>query len=315
MTRRIYLKMKSLQEAVEIFLGHWDLSTMLSMEKIATTEAAGRVTAAPVFARFSVPTYHSAAMDGIALEAKRTFGAAPEKPIRLKLGVDAFWVNTGQCLPPGTNSVIMVEQLHQLDPDTVEIQAAAFPWQYVRKVGEDIVATELLLPQNHLITPAEVGAMLGAGVLEVAVKQIPRVLVIPTGDELVDVQHLEGVKAPPAGKVVEFNSWVLVHLLRQWGAICHRHEIVPDEPEQLRQAILHAVQGDYHIVVVNAGSSAGSEDHTANLIAELGEVLVHGVAIMPGKPTVLGEVNSVPVVGNPGYPVSAVISLEQFVRP
>jgi len=313
MSRRIYLKMKTLLEAQETFLRRWDLERMLSGETIPTLESAGRVTAAPVFARFSVPTFHGAAMDGIAVRAEGTFGSTPESPRRLTVERDAHWVNTGQALPPGTDAVIMVEHLHQIDEATLEIQAAAFPWQHVRKVGEDIVATELLLPQNHLITPYELGALLGAGVLEVEVKRRPRVLVIPTGNELVEAESLRGADAPPAGRVVEFNSWVLVNLIRQWGAICDRHPIVPDRPEALRRVLLQATAGDYH--VVNAGSSAGSEDHTADLIEELGELLVHGVAIMPGKPTVLGEIGGKPVVGNPGYPVSAVISLEQFVRP
>lgn len=315
MSRRIYLKMKTLPDAREIFLRRWELERMLPGETISTLDAAGRVTAAPVFSRFSVPTFHAAAMDGIAVRAETTFGSTAECPQRLRVGREAFWVNTGQTLPPGTDAVIMVEHLHQIDEGTLEIQAAAFPWQHVRKVGEDIVATELLLPQNHLITPYEVGALLGAGVLEVEVKRRPRVLVIPTGDELVEAESLRGAEAPPAGKVVEFNSWVLVNLIRQWGATCDRHPIVPDRPEALRRVLLEATAGDYHVVIVNAGSSAGSQDHTANLIEELGEVLVHGVAIMPGKPTVLGEIRGKPVMGNPGYPVSAVISLEQFVRP
>ena len=315
MSRRIYLKMKTLAEARDIFLRRWDLERMLSGEIIPTLEAPGRVTAAPVFARFSVPTFHAAAMDGVAVRAEGTFGSTPESPRRLTVGSDAHWVNTGQALPPGTDAVIMVEHLHQVDEATLEIQAAAFPWQHVRKLGEDMVATELLLPQNHLITPYELGALLGAGVLEVEVRRRPRVLVIPTGDELVEAESLRGAEAPPANRVVEFNSWVLVNLIRRWGAICDRHAIVPDRPEILRRVLLEATAGGYQLVIVNAGSSAGSEDHTADLIEELGELLVHGVAIMPGKPTVLGEIGGKAVVGTPGYPVSAVISLEQFVRP
>ena len=315
MTRRIYLKMKSLEEAREIFLGNWNLEGILSAEKVPTFEAAGRVTAAPVFARFSTPTFHSAAMDGIAVRAKRTFGATPEKPMRLELESEAIWINTGQPMPPDFDAVIMVENLHQIDGHRVEIQAAAFPWQHVRKVGEDIVATELLLPQNHRITAYDIGALLAAGVLEFQVKRRPQVLVVPTGDELTEADELLHVDTVPAGKIVEFNSWVLANLIQQWGGRCDRHPIVPDDPNRLRHLLQEAVAGKYDLVIINAGSSAGSEDHTANLIAELGKVLVHGVAIMPGKPTVLGEIQGIPVVGNPGYPVSAIISLEQFVRP
>jgi len=315
MARRIYLRMKSLGEAREIFLGHWDLGNILAGERVPSVEAAGRVTAAPVFARFSSPTFHSAAMDGIAVRAERTFGATQESPLQLGLESEALWINTGQPMPPDTDAVIMVENIHQVDQQKVEIQAAAFPWQHVRKVGEDIVATELLLPQNHRINAYDVGALLAAGVSELQVKRQPQVLVIPTGDELVDADELRHNEAVPAGEIVEFNSWVLVNLVRQWGGLCDRHPILPDDPERLRQVLLKAAAGNYDLVIVNAGSSAGSEDHTANLIDELGKVLVHGVAIMPGKPTVLGEIQGKPVVGNPGYPVSAVISMEQFVRP
>lgn len=315
MSRRIYLKMKSLEEAREIFLGHWNLAVMLADETVPTVESADRVTAAPVFARFSAPTFHSAAMDGISVRAERTFGATQESPMQLELGSDANWINTGQPMPAGADAVIMVENIHQIDDQEVEIQTAAYPWQHVRKVGEDIVATELLLPQSHMITAYDIGALLAAGILELQVKRQPQVLIIPTGNELVEAEALKQMETVPRGGIVEFNSWVLVNLVRQWGGRCDRQPITPDDPEQLRQLLLNAVAGNYDLVIINAGSSAGSEDHTANLIDELGEILVHGVAIMPGKPTVLGDIQGKPVVGNPGYPVSAVISMEQFVRP
>ncbi|MEJ2364266.1 MAG: molybdopterin-binding protein, partial [Deltaproteobacteria bacterium] len=315
MSRRIYLKMKSLKEAQDIFLTHWNLGEMLSAETVATGDAAGRVCAAPVFARFSSPTFHSAAMDGISVRAERTFGARPESPLELRIGTEARWINTGQPMPGDADAVIMVENIHQIEANRVEIQAAAYPWQNVRKVGEDIVATELLLPQNHQINACDVGALLAAGVLELQVYRRPKVLIIPTGNELVEAEELRGKEKVPAGAIVEFNSWVLANLVRQWGGKCERHPIIPDDPALLRRELLDGVAGSYDVIIVNAGSSAGSEDYTANLIAELGEVLVHGVAIMPGKPTVLGDISGKPVIGNPGYPVSAVISMEQFVRP
>jgi len=315
MSRRIYLKMKSLKEARDIFLTHWNVAELLSAETVATVDAGGRVTAAPVFARFSSPTFHSAAMDGISVKAEQTFGARPESPMELKIGTDATWINTGQPMPGDGDAVIMVENIHQLDEETVEIQAAAYPWQNVRKVGEDIVATELLLPQNHRVNPYDIGALLAAGVLELQVYRRPQVLIIPTGNELVEAEALKDKDNVPPGMIVEFNSWVLANLVLQWGGKCDRQPIIPDDPALLRQELLNGVEGKYDAIIINAGSSAGSEDHTANLIAELGEVLVHGVAIMPGKPTVLGDIRGKPVVGNPGYPVSAVISMEQFVRP
>ena len=290
MSRRVYLKMKSLKEARDIFLTHWNLDEMLSAETVATGDAAGRVSAAPVFARFSSPTFHSAAMDGISVRAEQTFGARPESPLELRIGTDARWINTGQPMPGDADAVIMVENIHQIDEKTVEIQAAAYPWQNVRKVGEDIVATELLLPQNHQINAYDIGALLAAGVLELQVYRRPQVLIIPTGNELVEAEELKDKERVPEGAIVEFNSWVLASLVHQWGGECDRHPIIPDDPGLLRQELVDGVDGKYDVIIINAGSSAGSEDYTADLIAELGEVLVHGVAIMPGKPTVLGEI-------------------------
>jgi putative molybdopterin biosynthesis protein len=307
--------MKTLEEARRIFLERWRFGDFLSSEKTPTVKAVGRVTSVPVFARLSSPTFHSGAMDGIAVRAEQTFGAKPESPVQLELGTDAQWINTGQPMPAKADAVIMVEHIHLVDDHTVEIQAAAYPWQHVRKVGEDMVATELLLPQNHLVSAYDIGALLAAGVLELEVKRRPQVLVIPTGNELIEAEALKESETVPEGKIVEFNSWVLVNLVSEWGGQCDRHPIIPDEPTRLRRGLLKAVADNYDLVVINAGSSAGSEDHTTNLIAELGEVLVHGVTMMPGKPTVLGDIQGKPVVGNPGYPVSAVISMEQFVRP
>jgi len=298
--------MKSLEEARRILRERWHFADLLSSETMPTVEAVGRVTATPVFARFSSPTFHSSAMDGIAVRAERTFGAKPESPLQLKLDTEAEWINTGQPMPAEADAVIMVENIHQVNDQLVEIQAAAYPWQHVRRVGEDIVATELLLPQNHLIGAYDIGALLAAGVLEVEVKRRPQVLVIPTGNELLEAEVLQECESVPEGKIVEFNSWVLVNLVRKWGGQCDRHSIIPDEPADLRRALLKAIADKYDLIVINAGSSAGSEDHTTNLIAELGKVLVHGVTIMPGKPTVLGDIQGKPVIGNPGYPVSAV---------
>ncbi|MGD8706195.1 MAG: molybdopterin biosynthesis protein, partial [Syntrophobacterales bacterium] len=245
MSRRIYLKMKSLEEAREIFLGHWNVDGMLSGETLASVDSVGRVTAAPVFARFSAPTFHSAAMDGISVQAERTFGATQESPMQLELGTDANWINTGQPIPADADAVIMVENIHQIDEHKVEIQAAAYPWQHLRKVGEDIVATELLLPQNHLITAYDLGALLAAGVLELKVKRQPQVLIIPTGDELLEAEDIAQMESVPSGEIVEFNSWVLMNLVRQWGGKCDRNPIIPDDPDQLRRLLLEAVGGKY----------------------------------------------------------------------
>ena len=253
-------------------------------------------------------------MDGIAVRAEATFGTTVDRPKQLRTGKDASFVNTGQIMPEGTDAVIMIEHVVIVDEETVQIESAAYPWQHVRKVGEDIVATELIMPQNHLITPYEIGALLNGGIFDVKVKKKPRVLVIPTGSELIYHKELTS-GAPPPGRVVESNSAILGALIRGCGGEYLSHSIVPDIFEEILNAVREATAGDADIVIISAGSSAGSEDYTASVISKLGEVLVHGVTIMPGKPTLLGIINNKPAIGNPGYTVSAIVAFEKFVQP
>ncbi|MDD3580573.1 MAG: molybdopterin biosynthesis protein [Desulfobacca sp.] len=313
MKRHIYLKMKPLEEARRLFLSQFDLDHFLAPEEIPTVEALDRVTAAPVLARRSSPHYHSAAMDGYAVSAALTFGATTEQPRRLRLGSEAIPVNTGNLLPPGTDAVIMVEQVNPLDDETIEIEAGVYPWQYVRRVGEDLVAQEMVLPEKTVITPYAQGALLAVGVNQVLVRRRPRVVIIPTGSELLPPGELAPEELAP-GRIIEFNSIMLASLVKQAGGLPHIYPPVPDAWEAIRAALTEALSlGD--IIIINAGSSAGTEDYTAQAISELGKVIVHGVAMMPGKPTILGVIQGKPVIGNPGYPVSAVLSAEQFILP
>jgi putative molybdopterin biosynthesis protein len=312
--RNIYLQMKPIEEALAVFFGRFDLARCLKSETLPAQLAAGRVTAEPIFARWSSPGCHAAAMDGIAVRAESTFGTTVDRPKRLRLGKDAHFVNTGQMMPEGTDAVIMIEYVTDLDKKAVRIESGAYPWQNVRKVGEDVVATELILPQNHLITSYEIGALLNGGVLNAAVREKPRVVIIPTGSELLSPQDVKDDRLP-WGKVIESNSAILAALIQSTGGECTSHPIVPDVFEEVLDAVRKATQGDTHIVIVSAGSSAGSEDYTAAVIDRLGEVLVHGVTMMPGKPTILGAINDKPVIGNPGYTVSAIMAYEKFIQP
>lgn len=314
MKRRIYLRMLPWEEALGIFLERVKPTRYDKQEVVPVKEALGRVTAGSIFARLSSPHYHSAAMDGIALQAQVTFGAGEDRPKRLTVGKEAFFVDTGDPLPPGTDAVIMIEEVQQIDGQTVEIMRAAHPWQHVRTVGEDLVASELILPQGHRITPYDMGALLAGGVLEVSVKRRPRVAVIPTGDEVVPPEEALP-RGPREGEIVDCNSAILGGLIEEAGGEFIPHPIVRDDPAQMREAIGAASRAGYDVILINAGSSAGSGDYTASIVEELGEVLVHGVATMPGKPTLLGMIGETPIVGVPGYPVSAVLSCELFLRP
>ncbi len=309
--RNIYLKLHTLDAATQLWARKTS-SYRTSVGTAATHEALHRVAAQPVVALRSVPHYHGAAMDGFAVLARNTFGAGETRPVRLVKGVSAFAVDTGDPLPPGTDSVIMIEQVENVSGEEIEIRAAAFPWQHVRKVGEDIVAGELLLPRNHRLRPADLGALLAAGIVSLPVYAKPVVWIQPTGTELI-AAHNAAEAAP--GQIIEFNGLVLSALSDEYGAEAFVQGAVPDDYDSIRQAVLAGCSSSADIVLINAGSSAGSEDYTAAVIAELGEVLVHGVAMMPGKPTILGFVLGKPVVGIPGYPVSAILAFEHFVRP
>ncbi len=318
MKRNVYLNMKSLDQARELFLGSFQWTDLVGAEVIPTVQALGRVTARPVFAAWSAPAYNGAAMDGVALKAETTFGASEERPVRLALGSEAHPVNTGNPLPPDCDAVVMIEQVHQPDPDTVELVAPAFPWQHVRRVGEDIVAGEMLLAHHHRLDAADVAGLMTAGVFQVEVLKRPKVAILPTGGELVDWREV-GEEPLPAGTILETNSLFLSGLVQEAGGEPLVLPRRPDQLEQIQEAVEEALASDAHLVVINAGASAGNKDFTAHVIRSLGEVLVHGVTVMPGKPTILGKAESAagvkPVVGSPGYPVSAWVCFDQFIRP
>ena len=314
MKRNVYLKMKPLDEAREVFLSCFDWTALAGCETVATAEALGRVTSAPVFSVFSSPSYHGAAMDGFAVTAAETFGASEEHPLRLEVGAQAVPVNTGQPLPRDRDAVIMIEQVQQPEPDAAVIHQAAFPWQHVRKVGEDMVARELVLPHFHRLAAADVAALLTAGVLEVPVLARPRVAILPTGSELVDWRDLGG-QPPEPGAIIETNSVFLSGLVREAGGEPEVLARMPDRLEEIQAAVERALDSGAHMVLVNAGVSAGSRDFTPHVAGALGRVLVHGVMAMPGKPTLLAEARGKPLVGTPGYPVSAWVCFDQFIGP
>ena len=310
MKRNIYLKMKTLAEAREIWQGRTG-TLRTAEEQVQAASSLGRVTSRPVIAIRSVPHYHGAAMDGYAVRARDTYGASDAAPLRLT-GQSAQPVDTGDPLPKEADAVIMIEDVERVSDSEIEIRSAAFPWQHVRKVGEDIVTGELLLPRQHVLRPADVGSILAAGTLTVSVFARPRVFIQPTGTEIIPADR--AAEAMP-GQIVEFNGAILAGMVEECRGTPILRNVVPDEYDSIKEALREGVESSADVVLINAGSSAGSEDYTAAVIEELGEVLTHGVAMMPGKPVILGVVGGKPVVGIPGYPVSAIMAFEQFVRP
>jgi len=308
MQRRRYLRKLSLEDAQRIFLEHNEIKVFNETEEILTQESLGRITAEPIFAKISSPHYHCSAMDGVAVKAEDTFEASTSNPVRLDK--DQFCIlDTGDPIPAELNAVIMIENVVEIDENTIEITAPAIPWQHVRMAGEDIVATELILTRGHRIRPIDIAAILSGGVLPVVVKKKPIVSIIPTGDEII-----EPSSEPGQGKIIDSNSYMLEAMVTEWGGKPIRCPIVEDDYEKIKSAIIRA-SAESHIILTSAGSSAGREDFIPPAIEELGELLVHGISISPGKPTALGIVNGTPIIGLPGYPVSMAVASESFLKP
>ena len=315
MARKRYLKKTPLVAARAMFLSLVD-PERVGIDEIPVDDALDRITAEPVFARISSPHYHASAMDGICVRAEDTFGATEFAGKTLRLAgtgtpdAAAFqYVDTGNALPSWANAVIMIEKIHQLDERTVEIFEAVAPWNHVRLVGEDVVATELLLPRAHRLRPYDLGALLASGHTTVRVKARPKIGIIPTGDELI-----RPGEEPRPGAVIDFNSTVLGAFVREWGGASVQYPRARDDLAHLQAALRRAAQ-ECDLVTIIAGSSAGEHDLTAELVGSAGELLAHGIDVMPGKPAVLGRVGSVPVLGVPGYPVSAIVISREILRP
>lgn len=315
-TESVYLHDLPLPRAWEQFRtalasrGRWD---PVQVERIPLDQAVGRVTAQAVWARISSPHYHAAAMDGYALPAAESEGATDREPRTLLLGTKVKYVDTGQPLPPGTNAVVPVEavELRTADgADSIVLRSPVYPWANVRAMGEDMVATELVLPAGQRLRPVDLGAIAASGHAQVSVRRRPRVAILPTGTELVSPGVL-----PEPGQIVEYNSLVLAAQVDSWGGQARRVAGVADDLNLIRSAVRQAA-ADCDLLLVIAGSSAGSQDHSAGVVAELGELLVHGVAVRPGHPVILGVLQEgIPIIGVPGYPVSAALTGEIFVRP
>ena len=273
-------------------------------------QALGRVTAVPVRARRSSPHFHCAAMDGYAVDASATKSARETQALALRLGEDVFPVNTGDPLPDNTNAVIMIENVNQADEQTLLIYASAPPWQHVRLMGEDMVATEMVLQVNHQLRPVDLGALAGCGHDSVVVRRRPRVVIIPTGSELV-AHH----KEPSRGQLTEYNSLILSGQIHETGGDAQVTNIVGDDVALLTEALANALAQRPDLVLLLSGSSAGARDFTAAAISALGDLLVHGIAVRPGHPVIIGLAEGIPIIGVPGYPVSAALTGELFVLP
>jgi molybdopterin molybdotransferase/putative molybdopterin biosynthesis protein len=279
--------------------------------RVALADAVGRVTAEAIWARRSSPAFDAAAMDGIAVRASATVGASETTPLRLSPD-DYDVVDTGDPMPPGRDAVVMREHVHPVrtaEGLLAELRTAVPPYQHVRSIGEDVAAGELLLPEGHRLRAVDVAAAAAAGATSLLVRRAPLVAVLPTGDEVRPLGSDLG-----QGEIPDTNSLMLAAQAREAGCVAFVLPIEPDDPDRIGRAV-RAAAADADLVLVVAGSSAGRDDYTARVVAENGTLAVHGVAVRPGHPVVLGLVDRTPVVGCPGYPVSAALTFDVFVAP
>ncbi|MGA2489767.1 MAG: molybdopterin biosynthesis protein [Anaerolineales bacterium] len=324
----VYLHDIPLDEAKARFkaaLKEAQLWSILGQETIPLDEnALGRVLTEPILAKVSSPHYHAAAMDGFVVRAYQTLGAQPSRPRVLHIGNQARYIDTGDPIPEGFDSVIPIENVESLDeagkiakdirlPDSIRIRAAVAPWSQIRMMGEDIIVTQFVLAAGQVIRPVDLGAVAAAGYREIQVARRPRVAILPTGTELVPI----GSELKP-GFILEYNSLVLAAQVHSWGGLATRLPIIPDDFEAICGRV-QEIAPDFDLILMSAGSSAGAEDFSAKVVAKLGTLLVHGVAVRPGHPVILGMLNAdnrrVPVIGVPGYPVSSAMTGEIFVEP
>lgn len=273
-------------------------------------EAYGRVVAQDIVAPRDEPVYRRAAMDGYAVVAEDTSGASSRSPAILQVGNEARHgiatrVHTGSKMPDNADAVVMVEDTERLG-DVVEVRTQVHPFENVGAKGEDVHRGELLFTPGHRLRAADIGLLASLEVPDVTLFRRPDVAIIPTGEELV-------TKKPGDGEVVETNGLMNTFLVEQWGARCRYRQIVPDNPGLIEAALLNDADAD--LILTTGGTSVGIRDLVPDAVNKLGRILVHGVAISPGKPTALGLIGRTPVACLPGFPVACLVASYAFVKP
>lgn len=310
--RNLYLKTTPVEKAGEKYMRALETAGCLKpqTEIIDTYESLDRITAEAIYAKCCSPLFNGAAMDGIAVKSAETIGASEERPLTLEQGRDYKIIDTGDPIKSPFDAVVMAEDvIEESGSDRVMITRSVPGWQHVRPIGEDIAAGEMLLPSHHTIRSVDIGVLLAGGILEVKSFKKPQVSIIPTGTEII-MPH----ENPKEGDIIDSNSGMFAAMVTEAGGIPHRCGIVPDDYEQIKKAVLRETETS-DLIIINAGSSAGTEDYTVHVLREIGDVIIHGVAMKPGKPVILAIVQGKPVIGLPGYPVSAYLAFENFVLP
>lgn len=309
--RNLYLKTTPVEEAREKYMQALEEAGCLKQEeeRTDTYESLGRITAEAVYAKCCSPLFNAAAMDGIAVKSAETAEAGEERPLALSLGSGYRIIDTGDPVKSPFDAVIMAEDVMETGEGVVTITKSVPGWQNVRPIGEDIAAGEMLLPSHHTIRPVDIGVLLAGGILNLEIFKKPQVSIIPTGTEII-MPH----ENPKEGDIIDSNSGMIAAMVTESGGVPHRCSIVPDDYQKIKETVLQETERS-DMVIINAGSSAGTEDYTVHVLREIGQVIVHGVAMKPGKPVILAIVQGKPVIGLPGYPVSAYLAFENFAEP
>jgi molybdopterin molybdotransferase len=295
-------------------------------EEIPAVRSRGRVLAENLYSAVDLPHFHRAAMDGYAVKAKETFGASPSLPAYLKIAGtvemghevtrplqtgEAMRISTGGMLPPESDAVVMIEYTEEVGDGIVEIHRAASPWQNVIQIGDDIKKGEPVFPKGRKVRPQDVGALTGVGISRVQVYRRPRVALISTGDELVEAEA-----APRPGQVRNINQHSLAALIEELGAELKDFGVIRDDRKALSETLTAAL-AERDLVLLSGGSSVGARDMALETILSFPrtEILFHGISVSPGKPTIFAKIGNKPVLGLPGYPVSALVIFDLFAAP
>lgn len=313
MDSRIFKERSSVSEARDRFLAA--IKPLDRTESITIYEGVGRVLATGILAPRNVPHYRRSAMDGYAVRSADIMGASPTNPVILQIGDD---IDEGTCCPVGTgayvpddaDAVLMTEDTICIG-DMIEVRAQVHPGKNIGDIGEDVRKNEIIFNKGHLLRPCDVAVLASLGIREIRAYSRPLVAIIPTGNDLVPLDSSNEV--PPAGKTLDINSLMIGLYVRQWGAQPRYCPIVPEDKDLIRKAISENMDTDF--IVISGGTSVGEKDYVPDVLASLGEKLVHGVGLSPGKPTALGVIGEIPVLCMPGYPAAGLVALFAFGKP
>jgi len=308
--RRIYLRKMDLNEAMDQYFTELEIEGFFKdqVETVPVKAACKRILSKPVFARRSVPEYNSSAVDGISVRTADTIGAKQNSPKVLSKDQFSF-VNTGNSLNPQHDAVIMIENVHVVSESQVEIRETVHPLANVRTVGEDVCVGEMIFPRYKQLEPFDLSLLLAAGIMQVEVIKQLSCAIIPTGSEIVDPEQ-----KLHQGEIPETNSTMIRTFLEQMNVKSVVYGVVPDDLASIEKVVKEAME-KHDVILLNGGSSAGDADYTYQVVEKLGRIIVHGINIKPGKPTVLGIVRGKPVIGLPGYPGSCYIILSKLLAP